>query len=224
MGIPSTPLPSGKLFLKSRNQFGAIWSPQKRDFLAWVFEGPTQSRDERTEIHCKNLHGPLHRVGETGGKQRKGRIQKVLTDKDFSRQNDLRVCRGYWVTSNLRRVMPLVSWLYMSFSQNETGLHFPGKSRRSDTPVHVCMCLQNARNKPTQRCAIARSRQGSSVAVGEDANLRPIVSSKDVVTSKLTNLLVCCNVFLQHGLKLFYHPVDNGTIQLKKDHFSSEFR
>ena len=73
-----------------------------------------QSRDERTEIHFffffgENLRGSLHRVGETGGKKRKGRIQKMLTDKDFPWQNDSRVCRGHQVTSNLRRVMPLVS-------------------------------------------------------------------------------------------------------------------
>ena len=50
-------------------------------------------------------------VGETGGKKRKGRIQKVPTDKDFPRHcdKDSRVCRGYRVTSNLSRVMPLVS-------------------------------------------------------------------------------------------------------------------
>ena len=41
----------------------------------------------------KNLHGSLHRVGETGEKKRKGRIQEVLTDKDFPRKkNDWRVC------------------------------------------------------------------------------------------------------------------------------------
>ena len=58
---------------------------------------------------CENVHGSLHRVGETGGKKRKGIIQKVLTDKDFPQQNDSRFCRGYRVTSNLRREMPLVS-------------------------------------------------------------------------------------------------------------------
>ena len=70
-----------------------------------------QSRDERMETHiCLfNFVKICTGMGETGGKKRKGRIQKVLTDQDFPRQNDSRVCRGSRVTSNLRRVMPLVS-------------------------------------------------------------------------------------------------------------------
>ena len=43
-------------------------------------------------------------MGETGEKERKGRIQKVLTDKNVPRERDSRVCRGYRVTSNPRRV------------------------------------------------------------------------------------------------------------------------
>ena len=33
-------------------------------------------------------------MGETGGKIMKGRIQEVLTDKDFPGQNDSRLQRG----------------------------------------------------------------------------------------------------------------------------------
>ena len=61
----------------------------------------------------------MHRVGETGGKTGKGRIQKVLTDKKKSHGKMTRTSAERIGiprdTSNLRRVMPLVSGLFLHF-------------------------------------------------------------------------------------------------------------
>ena len=70
-----------KIEIRSRYLLFYAQYPSLRRLSMLRKDRSIQSRDERTEIQffvkfCDNLHGSLHRVGETGGKKRKGEFRR----------------------------------------------------------------------------------------------------------------------------------------------------